>query len=341
MDLESLKSVSLVNRDYHSQATRRLWRRFTLAVQKNSGIDPTSTPRTRLKHAINFLTAGERTQYVRDLHLHISASLGPEDDPEVRRTLIHLFSTIKRMPLRTLKVYATFHRDHVSHTLAVLHFAPDLSRLSVNFSFAGDGFASFAQIHPKLSTITWTSDDVPLVLPCKPSTFDSSTLLPIHPPSPRFRYRTPSDPILFAPGIISPYMDYIRPPATAIVHLSIRLIPYPASPVAYQCILKHLPRLRSLEVSHSPMANKEDWSIALGIIGSLQELATFIWNGGDEQGQDEFFAACSMSCRSLRMATFHWWDPFCGPASRIYSRRSQIAGWEHSDEVSDGGISLI
>jgi len=326
-DFDTLKTLSVVNKDICHRAARRLWRCFTIATRT-----PPSrrVARSNLERAISIISNRDRLPYLRDLRIHIWASLGPDDGPESEAVLRKLFDLIDALTLlSTLEVVAYNHQSRVVSKLAEQSILiPDLTRLSLDLGPFYDMLQMdfFWYSHPKITSLKLFIYH-PFDLPngTLPNLSAIRILHVQHSCMVRGRPVTDVDIQELSDEQCTNFLDNLRASTTPITSLAARFAE--KSIEAYVKVLANLPHLRSLRITQERMPDKgaEHVNAMVGL-ASLRELEFIEWaglRGPDEKGQEHFFRACSKECRSIRRVTFHWW----GGHGRTFERKSADDDW--------------
>lgn len=328
VDFGTLKTLSYVSKAIYHGTAKRLWRRFTIATRTPPS---RQVARSNLERAISIISDPDRLPYLRDLRIHIWASLGPDDGLESEEVLKKLFSLLDALPLlSTLEVLAYSHQSQIVNKFAHPSiFIPDLSRFSLDLGPYYDmlqmGF--FWATHPRidyLKLFIYHPFDLPDgTLP----NLNSIHILHVQ-HSCMVRGRPVMDVNIqeLSDEQCSTFLHNLRASTASITSLAARFSEN--SIEAYVRVLANLPHLKSLRITQEQMPDTGAAHVnAMVGLMSLRQLEDIEWaglRGPNESAQHHFFRACSKGCPSIRRVTFHWW----GGHGKTFERKSADAEWE-------------
>ena len=117
LDFDSLRAVSCVSKQFNLEASRRLWKSFTIVVDRWSPV--TSAEACSYVHAAtSVILARGRTAFVQDLGIEIGSSLGSEDEPECESALEAITALLREAKsIRSLRLSMHHHHQRIIQAL--------------------------------------------------------------------------------------------------------------------------------------------------------------------------------------------------------------------------------
>jgi len=326
LDPPTLKSISVVNRDYHHEASKYLWKKCTLFIDSRfHGV----WARRYLEDGCNIIMKPERASRIQDLCIDIQASLGPEHDPAVERVFQMVFAVLQRTKnLKSLTIKAAHYRSRISRALSILPFPFHLDRFATDL-FCDENLHGFWAAHPNIKHIELLGVDTDV--PNLPAPLAS--LHTVRATLAQQSVVVRGSPVTsvhldgFWQGECRVIRDHLAASTapSGILDLSMQIFDDSVTSTPYIDIITHLPRLRTLRVIHADIPDRDHKVAVMEALASLQDLEVFEWGGGSPAGQADIFAACSKRCRSLRRITFRWGNG--SYFQRRFERESEEAGW--------------
>lgn len=150
-DFETLKIFSLLNKDYHKEACKHLWRSFTFMAPKE--LFSNDCLRT-LEESVRIIMREGRHLRVRNLRIFIDSPVPTkEDELQFNLILDMVFSACMSMPLVTsLDVRTWFHHMAIAERMSTLAWVPRLTSFVTNLH-CGNALAGFYYSHPGITSL--------------------------------------------------------------------------------------------------------------------------------------------------------------------------------------------
>lgn len=132
-DSKTLKALSLVSRDFHTESAPILCRVFSVCVLPNSDSSAANDVAIARVHDLTTtLRTHSRLHYIRHVRLHLCASLGGHDDTNAKLYLAKLFGAFRRIKnIEVLELHILFHQHIVARCLNEIPLARGLKRIEI------------------------------------------------------------------------------------------------------------------------------------------------------------------------------------------------------------------
>src|SRR5258707_4135690 len=117
LDFDSLRTVSCVSKEFNLEASRRLWKSFTIVVDRWALV--TSAEACSYVHAAtSVILARGRTAFVQDLGIEIGSSLGSDNEPECESALEAIATLLREAKsVRSLRLSMHHHHQRIIQAL--------------------------------------------------------------------------------------------------------------------------------------------------------------------------------------------------------------------------------
>lgn len=286
-DRPTLKSLSLVSRDFCAETARELCGNLSFVVAP--ALDD-GTRKQREIEGIRARTAAlrnhSRKRFVKRIHISLGARLGDAQNPEVSTTIRELLEVVQFVQMEELEIDMLCHQAEIAPFLRASQFSPSLHRLRLQSYGPLISLEGFWEHHPSIRDLCLIG--VPVGLEENLSMFLANLeslhvrsiecIRHLYSPPPSLRSLTIQQLRINDLSTFHELGDNLKPLLSQIETFNFSF-PVGNSPLVYEDIVSKMKGLRHLVARHGMFRNGEDFVIAVRVLQALPALEVFEWVG--------------------------------------------------------------